>query len=76
MSALIGFQLTDRGGSIVTGEDGDPTNMTTFEILSPAAAIQTMAMLGNKKGFLLLPIYAGDIENPEIIERIRLGGKI
>lgn len=68
MSDLIGFQLTDRNGAIVTGEDNDPTNMATFEILSPAAAVQALAMLG--KGFLLLPIYAGDIENPEIIERV------
>lgn len=71
MSArLIGFQITDTNGVLLTGEENDPTNMTTFEVLSPLAAIEAVRELATTGRFLLMPIYENDIENPEVIHKV------
>lgn len=65
---LLGYQLANKKGEIIHGTDEDPSNMTTFEVLSPFVATGLMRQLNGDKRFLLYPIYVGDIENPEVIE--------
>lgn len=64
---FLGYQIANAKGQNITGDDDDPTSMASFEILSPAAATSVMRQLGGAKRFLLMPIYAGDIEEPTII---------
>lgn len=67
---LIGFQIADTNGALLTGEENDPTNMTTFEVLSPLAAIEAVKELGAMGRYLLMPIYENDIEDPEVIHKV------
>lgn len=60
---LLGFQIADRTGTNIQGDDGDPSGHPSFRILS---ADEAQAVLEEHEGFLLMPIYEGDVEEPEL----------
>lgn len=62
---FIGFQISGADGYSVQGDDDDPFGYNSFTVLTPETAIALMP--GLPKGFHLLPIYDGDIEDPEMI---------
>lgn len=62
---LLGFQIADRSGTNIQGDDHDPSGHPSFRILSAAEA---QAVLEENEGLLLMPIYEGDIEDPELPE--------
>jgi hypothetical protein len=63
---LLGYQLADSTGKNIQGSDTDPTSNASFEVMAPHVATTVMRQLSG--GFLLMPIYEGDIEDPTIIE--------
>lgn len=65
--ALLGYQIADRTGSNIQGEEGDPSGEASYRILSLAEAHEIMRDPDNRH-LLLQPIYEGDIENPELPE--------
>lgn len=62
---FIGFQISGADGYSVHGNDEDPFGYNSFTVLTPETAIALMPGLPN--GFHLLPIYDGDVEDPELI---------
>lgn len=64
MAKLLGFQLANKSGENIQGDDDDPTSLASFEIMSPTVAVKVIADL---PGFLLQPIFEGDLEEPSII---------
>jgi len=66
MARLIGFQLASLSGENIQGDNDDPTNLRSFEVMSFAIASKVMRQLGSRK-FLLMPIYEGDVEEPVIV---------
>ena len=67
MAQLLGFQLADPNGVNIQGDDDDPLNLLSFQIMSPDNAAKAMAQLDPSARYLLMPIYAGDIEEPRIL---------
>lgn len=64
MTKLLGFQIADKNGNNIQGDDGDPSGLPSYQILS---AQEAEAVLGNTDDrYLLQPIYEGDIEEPEL----------
>jgi hypothetical protein len=61
---LLGFQLADKSGANIQGDPGDPTDFTSWQIMDTALAVFVIA---RNPGFLLMPIYDGDIEKPEVL---------
>lgn len=61
---FLGFQLADRNGNNIQGDDADPTGLASFEIMTPTVAGRVVEVF---HGFLLMPIYEGDIEEPKIV---------
>ncbi|WP_114946513.1 hypothetical protein [Microvirga calopogonii] len=64
---LLGFQLADRSGHNIQGDDEDPLNLMSFQIMTPAYAVAAMGKLGGDPRYLLMPIFEGDIEEPSLI---------
>lgn len=64
MKQLLGFQLADARGANIQGDDDDPTGLASFEIMDVALAHSVIATL---PGYLLMPIFSGDIEEPRIV---------
>lgn len=62
---LLGYQIADAGGVNIQGDDADPSGEPSFRILSAAEA---QAVVERHEGFLLMPIYEGDIEDPTLPE--------
>lgn len=61
---LLGFQVADKNGRVIQGEEEDPTGYASFQILSPELAVQMV----QTHGFMLLyPIFEGDMENYALI---------
>jgi len=65
---LVGYQLADKNGVNIQGDDEDPTGFTSFEVMSPEIAHQVMQDLGDETDFLLMPIFDGDVEEPRIVD--------
>jgi hypothetical protein len=61
---LIGFQLADRTGVNIAGDDSDPSHFHSFEVIHPEDAATAASRW---PGHLLMPIYEGDIEEPVIV---------
>ena len=62
---LIGFQLANGSGQNIQGEpDEDPTPLATYEVMDTALAV---FIISKYPGYLLVPIFAGDVENPVIL---------
>lgn len=71
--ALLGFQLNNAAGSNIQGADesGLPalaTEYPSFAIFAPPLAAEVVSRVG--PGYLLQPIFEGDVENPLIVEAI------
>lgn len=70
MKKLLGFQLADLTGKNIQGDDNDPSNLPSFDIMSPERATEVMAQLGcredSRAKYLLMPIFEGCIEEPTI----------
>jgi hypothetical protein len=64
---LLGFQLADRSGHNIQGDDEDPLNLMSFQIMTPAYAVAALGKLGGDTRYLLMPIFEGDIEEPRLI---------
>ncbi|WP_262298186.1 hypothetical protein [Microvirga sesbaniae] len=64
---MLGFQLADPSGHNIQGDDEDPLNLTSFQIMTPAYAVAAIAKLGGDSRYLLMPIFEGDIEEPSLI---------
>jgi hypothetical protein len=64
---LLGFQLADPSGQNIQGDDDDPLNLMSFQIMTPAYAIKAMEKLGDRPRYLLMPIFEGDVEDPHLI---------
>ncbi|MBD2745705.1 hypothetical protein IC232_03250 [Microvirga sp. BT688] len=64
---LLGFQLADRSGVNIQGDEDDPLNLTSFQIMTPAYAIGALEKLGDAARYLLMPIFEGDVEEPHLI---------
>jgi len=67
MAKLIGFQLANKNGVNITGDDDDPFEMASFEVISPHSLFEVLEAMPLNHGLLLMPIYEGDIEEPKII---------
>jgi len=67
MAKLIGFQLTNKNGTNITGDDDDPMEMASFEVISPQRLFEVLEAMPENHGLLLMPIYEGDIEEPTVI---------
>lgn len=68
----IGYQVGDEEGYSIQGDSGDPTGLTSFDVLTPEAA----AVVKHQYDCILIPIYADDVEDPEIIDVENLHLKI
>jgi hypothetical protein len=64
---LLGFQLADPSGHNIQGDDEDPLNLLSFQIMTPAYAVKAMQKLGDSPRYLLMPIFEGDVEDPHLI---------
>lgn len=64
---LLGFQIANANGVNIQGESADPSGYPSFRILSMEEAA---TVVRNNQGtdLLLMPIYQGDIEDPELPE--------
>lgn len=61
--ALLGFQIADRNGVNIQGDEGDPSGQPSYHIMNAVEASAVLA--GNPDaGLLLMPIFEGDIEEP------------
>ncbi len=60
---LLGYQIADADGVNIQGDDADPSGEPSFRILN---AQEAQAVVEAHEGFLLMPIYEGDIEEPEL----------
>jgi hypothetical protein len=69
MAKLLGYQLANLQGRNIQGQDEDPTNLPSYGVMAPVVATHVMRQLGSRK-FLLMPIYEGDIEKPELWEHV------
>jgi hypothetical protein len=67
MKRLLGYQIADLFGENIQGDDNDPTDFASFEVMSEATASVTMQSLGPNSGYLLMPIFEGDVEEPTIV---------
>lgn len=65
MRKLLGFQLADERGANIQGDDDDPCDMASYEVMAPAVAT---AVIAKHPGYLLMPIYEGDFEAPVLLE--------
>lgn len=63
MKKFLGFQVANQNGENIQGDSDDPTGYASFEILSPAVAVQ----LSSTYNLLLMPIYDDMIEEYSII---------
>ena len=66
MKQLLGFQLANSKGENIQGDPEDPTGLASFEVMDPMLALSVIA---KHPGFLLMPIFQGDIEEPQIVFR-------
>ncbi len=62
---LLGFQIADAKGVNIQGDDGDPSGHPSYRILSAQEATEIVRE-HPEQGLLLMPIYEGDIEDPEL----------
>lgn len=62
MKKFLGFQFTDRVGNNIAGDNNDPAKGPSYLILRPNLAFKLAA---ENPGFLLMPIFEGDIESPD-----------
>jgi hypothetical protein len=69
MRKLIGFQICDARGTNIQGDDDDPTGEPSFAVFDPSLAGPLAATL--PRGFLLMPIREGDVQQPIIITAFR-----
>lgn len=65
MPKLLGFQLANKNGRNIQGDDDDPTSLASFEVMGLVTALNVISDLNG--GYLLMPIYEGDIEEPSIV---------
>lgn len=66
---LLGFQVADAAGRNIQGDDNCPIGLPSFAIVHPADAANLAASIG--KNYLLMPIFTGTIEEPEITRWIK-----
>lgn len=62
---VIGFQIADNLGRCLHG-DGDCTHLARNEVLTAAAATEFVSHHADD-GYLISPVFAGDIQNYEIV---------
>lgn len=64
---VIGYHIADNHGRTLHGDvESDCRDLAPFDVLSAAAAAEFLSMHPDC-GYVLLPIYGGDIERPEIV---------
>ena len=66
MKKLLGFQLADKYGRNIQGDPIDPTNLRSFEVMDMPLAFFIIGR-HSSYGFLLMPIFEGDIEEPVVV---------
>lgn len=64
MTNFIGFQVANKEGLNVQGEEMDVSGLTSWQVMSPETAIEFSK---SNKDFLLQPIYEGMIEEYELV---------
>ncbi|MPR11131.1 hypothetical protein [Microvirga tunisiensis] len=67
MTTLLGFQLADAAGVNIQGDDTDPLDLRSFEVMSPAYAVDAIAELAGGQRYLLMPVFEGDVEEPTVL---------
>ena len=68
MRKLLGYQLADKDGVNIQGDDEDPTGLNSFDVMPHEVANLVMQDLGDEADILLMPIFEGDVEEPRIID--------
>ncbi len=63
---FLGWQIANQVGENIQGDD--PSGYSSYRILNSEEAERFMRDNHDKK-FLLMPIYEGDIEEPEMPQR-------
>lgn len=67
---LLGFQIANNRGRNIAGDDDDPTGFASFEVMAPQMTIQWIEKNAGKVsagGYLLMPIFESDIEEPSVL---------
>jgi len=62
MRKLLGYQIADADGTNIQGDDGDPSGLPSFHIMTAQEAAPILEASPSR--LLLMPIFEGDIENP------------
>lgn len=62
MRKLLGYQIASATGENIQGDEGDPSGLPSFHIMTAAEAAPILEASAER--LLLMPIFEGDIEEP------------
>jgi hypothetical protein len=68
---LIGFQIADSTGKNIQGDASDPLDLASFEVIAPVPGLLRAVAEIAAPGYLLMPIYEGDIQEAVVLHALR-----
>jgi hypothetical protein len=73
---VIGHQIIGPDGRNIHGEENDPFDLCSFEILTGEAVEQAKNWVAANSGFKVVPVFEGDVEEPEFVSTLTVSAHV
>ena len=67
---LVGWQIVNAEGWNIHGDENDPFDMSSYDVLKGSAVETAREWCAENPGYKVIEVYDGDVDEPNFVESL------